>query len=312
MGVDALSAPVLGRLYSKMGFHVLAAAVAASAWCTPLVFPGGPVMLTMGIALWGFGMGAQEWIILGVVAGVAPQDRITTGYGIFDAGFGFAWFPCRVCIFRYCSIGCRSVAVNVQNESEETWHQQILKRQRSKWLCEWVGSIEVDACVARSEIRPGLLNRAGPCSVSTMLSRRSRPVDASRGLGVAEKVMSDLAVGSGDRQLGGGSAGGTDTWKRRCVRTVKEKDRGESGFHDAMPWRLCGQPVYLHRRREFRMGRVKERLAGEMRRCCLGFGPLAHVGQNQVVIKFTPAGAPGCAVARFSDRFDRAEVCRDE
>ena len=92
MGVDALSALVLGRLYDKRGFPVLLIAVAASAWCAPLVFFSGPVLLTLGMMLWGIGMGAQESIIRAIVADIVPRDRRATGYGIFNAGFGLAWF----------------------------------------------------------------------------------------------------------------------------------------------------------------------------------------------------------------------------
>jgi len=92
MGVDGLSALVFGRLYDRKGFPVLLTMIAASAWCAPLVFLSGPVLLIMGMALWGVGMGAQESIIRAVVADIVPKDRRATGYGIFNAGFGLAWF----------------------------------------------------------------------------------------------------------------------------------------------------------------------------------------------------------------------------
>jgi MFS family permease len=44
------------------------------------------------MALWGIGMGAQESIVRAVVADIVPRYRRATGYGIFHAGFGFAWF----------------------------------------------------------------------------------------------------------------------------------------------------------------------------------------------------------------------------
>jgi len=46
----------------------------------------------LGMALWGIGMGAQESIIRAVVADMVPRDRRATGYGVFNAGFGLAWF----------------------------------------------------------------------------------------------------------------------------------------------------------------------------------------------------------------------------
>ncbi len=92
MGVDAVSALVLGRWYDRKGLPVLWAAVAASAWCAPLVFLSGPWGLMAGMALWGAGMGAQESVLRAVVAELVPRDRRATGYGVFNAGFGLAWF----------------------------------------------------------------------------------------------------------------------------------------------------------------------------------------------------------------------------
>lgn len=92
MGVDALSALIFGHLYDKKGFPVLLVMIAASAWSAPLVFLSGPALLTAGMALWGVGMGAQESIIRAVVADIVPRDRRATGYGVFNAGFGLAWF----------------------------------------------------------------------------------------------------------------------------------------------------------------------------------------------------------------------------
>ncbi len=92
MGVDALSAVVFGRLYDKKGFSVLLIMIALSAWSAPLVFLAGPSSLLLGMILWGVGMGAQESIIRAVVADIVPRDRRATGYGVFNAGFGIAWF----------------------------------------------------------------------------------------------------------------------------------------------------------------------------------------------------------------------------
>lgn len=92
MGVDALSALIFGRLYDRMGFPVLLAMIAASAGSAPLVFLTGPALLTVGMMLWGVGMGAQESIIRAVVADIVPRDQRASGYGVFNGGFGLAWF----------------------------------------------------------------------------------------------------------------------------------------------------------------------------------------------------------------------------
>ena len=92
MGVDALSALLLGRLYDRKGMSVLFFAVGAAALSAPLVFLSGAGLLIAGMVLWGIGMGAQESIIRAVVSDITPADRRATAYGVFNAGFGFAWF----------------------------------------------------------------------------------------------------------------------------------------------------------------------------------------------------------------------------
>ncbi len=92
MGADALSALVLGRLYDSKGMSVLFFAVCLTALSAPLVFLAGGGLLIAGMALWGIGMGAQESIVRAVVTDITPADRRATAYGLFNAGFGFAWF----------------------------------------------------------------------------------------------------------------------------------------------------------------------------------------------------------------------------
>lgn len=92
MGVDAISALVFGRLYDRMGLRILMIVTLFSALFAPLVFLGGFHAALLGMALWGVGMGAQESIMRAAVAGMAPQQRRGTAYGIFNAGYGLAWF----------------------------------------------------------------------------------------------------------------------------------------------------------------------------------------------------------------------------
>ena len=92
MGVDALSALVLGRLFDRLGMTVLIAAPLLSAAFAPLVFWGGFSGALAGMVLWGIGMGALESIIKAALADMVPKDRRATGYGIFHTGFGLFWF----------------------------------------------------------------------------------------------------------------------------------------------------------------------------------------------------------------------------
>ena len=46
----------------------------------------------IGIVLWGIGMGAQESIMKAAVSNIIPRAMRSTGFGIFETGFGIAWF----------------------------------------------------------------------------------------------------------------------------------------------------------------------------------------------------------------------------
>jgi len=44
------------------------------------------------MVLWGIGMGAQDSLLKAVLANVVPADKRSTAFGVFDTGFGIAWF----------------------------------------------------------------------------------------------------------------------------------------------------------------------------------------------------------------------------
>lgn len=92
MGVDAVAALILGRLFDRLGMPVIMAVSILSAFFAPLVFLGDFNLALLGMVLWGIGMGAQESIIKAALAEMVPQDRRATGYGIFNTGFGLFWF----------------------------------------------------------------------------------------------------------------------------------------------------------------------------------------------------------------------------
>jgi MFS family permease len=92
MGVDAVAALILGRLFDRLGMPVIMIVTILSALFAPLVFLGGFDLALLGMVLWGIGMGAQESIIKAALAEMVPRDRRATGYGIFNTGFGLFWF----------------------------------------------------------------------------------------------------------------------------------------------------------------------------------------------------------------------------
>ena len=53
---------------------------------------GNPYLIAVGIVLWGIGMGAQESIMKAAVSKIVPRSMRSTGFGVFETGFGVAWF----------------------------------------------------------------------------------------------------------------------------------------------------------------------------------------------------------------------------
>jgi MFS family permease len=92
MGVDALAALVIGRLFDRIGISVLIPVAIVSSFFAPFVFLGGFNLAFLGMALWGVGMGAQESVMRAAIAEMVPMDRRGSAYGIFNAGFGILWF----------------------------------------------------------------------------------------------------------------------------------------------------------------------------------------------------------------------------
>ncbi|MBI4277997.1 MAG: MFS transporter [Armatimonadetes bacterium] len=92
MGVDAVAALVFGRLFDRRGLVVLVVATLLSSLAAPLVFLGGFALALAGVTLWGVGMGAQESIMRAAIASIVPPHRRGSAYGLFNAGYGVAWF----------------------------------------------------------------------------------------------------------------------------------------------------------------------------------------------------------------------------
>ena len=92
MGIDALAALVFGHWYDKKGVFVLVTAIAVSSTFAFFAFSFIPALIVAGVVLWGVGMGAQESIIRAVVADIVPVHKRGTGFGLFNACFGIAWF----------------------------------------------------------------------------------------------------------------------------------------------------------------------------------------------------------------------------
>jgi predicted MFS family arabinose efflux permease len=92
MGADALAALIFGRIFDRTGISVLAGVSLLCSLFAPLAFLGGFWVALFGMTIWGIGMGAQESVMRAAVAQMVPPDRRGSAYGVFNAGYGLAWF----------------------------------------------------------------------------------------------------------------------------------------------------------------------------------------------------------------------------
>jgi len=82
---------VFGKMYDRFGIVVIAGAATLSACFSPLVFLGGFWAILAGMFLWGIGYATQDTLIKALIAGVLPEGRRGTAFGIFYIGYGGGW-----------------------------------------------------------------------------------------------------------------------------------------------------------------------------------------------------------------------------
>ena len=92
MGFSAISALLFGWLLDRLGQISLMIAILISAFYAPLVFYDGYFYALLGIVLWGIGMGAQRSLLKAVVGNMINKNLRATAFGIFNTGYGIAWF----------------------------------------------------------------------------------------------------------------------------------------------------------------------------------------------------------------------------
>jgi MFS family permease len=92
MGVSGLGSLVFGRLFDRRGIAILVPLTAMTVLFAPLAFFGNAPLPFLGILLWGLGMGVHESIMAAAVANMVPSARVASAYGLFNLGYGVAWF----------------------------------------------------------------------------------------------------------------------------------------------------------------------------------------------------------------------------
>jgi MFS family permease len=92
MATGAIGAFVFGRLLDRLGVSAILVALFVSVFSTPMVFLGGPALALVGMIVWGLGMGVQDSALKAILAAVVPASKRSTAFGVFDTGYGVAWF----------------------------------------------------------------------------------------------------------------------------------------------------------------------------------------------------------------------------
>jgi len=92
MAAAAITNLVFGRLFDRVGFPIAAGAFLLGACFAPFVFLGQFWLVLIGVVLWGIGMGAQNSLLKAMLSSVIPAQKRSTGFGLFYAVFGIAWF----------------------------------------------------------------------------------------------------------------------------------------------------------------------------------------------------------------------------
>jgi MFS family permease len=92
MGVNGLTALILGRLFDRYGVAILAMGTMVSLLSLPLGFLGGAPGAVASVACWAVGLGAQDACLRSGIAQVVSMNKRGTAFGAFNAVFGVAWF----------------------------------------------------------------------------------------------------------------------------------------------------------------------------------------------------------------------------
>jgi predicted MFS family arabinose efflux permease len=92
MAASALASIPFGRLFDRFGPNVALFAFLVSAAAAPFIFLSTSAFALVGMIFWGIGMSAQGSLFQAMLTGVIPPQKRSTAFGLFDTGFGVAWF----------------------------------------------------------------------------------------------------------------------------------------------------------------------------------------------------------------------------
>jgi MFS family permease len=92
MGVDALVAPIVGRVYDKYELRSLFVIPLLTIPIPFFTFSYSYILAFMGILFWGIVTGIHETTMRAAIADITPPEKRGLSYGIFNTLYGLAWF----------------------------------------------------------------------------------------------------------------------------------------------------------------------------------------------------------------------------
>ncbi len=92
MGVDAVMALIIGRLYDRLGLITLITIPVLTVMIPVFGLTLNPTLAIAGAVLWGAAMAVHETIMKAAIADLTHIKKRGTGYGIFNMGYGIAFF----------------------------------------------------------------------------------------------------------------------------------------------------------------------------------------------------------------------------
>jgi len=88
MGVDALTALLIGRSYDRIGLRVLIAVPFLTLFVPFFAFSNRSSLALWGMIIWGIVMGIHETVMRAAIADLTPVNRRGVAYGLFNTVYG--------------------------------------------------------------------------------------------------------------------------------------------------------------------------------------------------------------------------------
>jgi len=90
-GSGVMASLILGKLYDRFELPTLLAAVFLSSLFSPILFFGGSYGVAAGVVFLGIAYATQDTLLKAIIAGVLPEGKRSSAFGLFYLGYGSGW-----------------------------------------------------------------------------------------------------------------------------------------------------------------------------------------------------------------------------